>query len=51
MHFELTDEQQMIQQAAREFAQSEIVPVAAKFDRQPPSPGTRRRPQGAGGDG
>lgn len=32
MHFALTDEQQMIQNAAREFAQSEIAPVAAKFD-------------------
>lgn len=32
MHFELTEEQQMIQQAAREFAQSEIVPIAADHD-------------------
>mgnify|MGYP003645814197 CR=1 FL=1 len=32
MHFELNDEQQMIQSAAREFAQSEIAPVAARFD-------------------
>ncbi len=32
MHFELTEEQQMIQQAAREFAQSAIVPVAAHHD-------------------
>lgn len=32
MHFELTDEQQMIRAAAREFAQNEIAPVAAKFD-------------------
>lgn len=32
MQFELTDEQQMIQTAAREFAQREIVPVAARFD-------------------
>lgn len=32
MDFALTEEQQMIQDAAREFAQSEIAPVAAKFD-------------------
>ncbi|MBT8096488.1 MAG: acyl-CoA dehydrogenase family protein [Woeseia sp.] len=32
MDFRLTDEQQMIQAAAREFAQNEIAPVAAKFD-------------------
>jgi len=29
---QLTEEQQMIQEAAREFAQNEIAPVAAKFD-------------------
>ena len=32
MDFRLTEEQQMIQAAARDFAQSEIVPVAAEFD-------------------
>lgn len=32
MQFELTEEQQMIQSAARDFAQSEIVPIAAEFD-------------------
>ncbi len=32
MDFELTEEQQMIRDAAREFAQSEIAPVAAEFD-------------------
>lgn len=32
MHFELTEEQQMIRDAAREFAQKEIAPVAARFD-------------------
>ena len=32
MNFELTEEQLMIQQAARDFAQSEIVQVAAKHD-------------------
>ncbi|CAN5232602.1 acyl-CoA dehydrogenase family protein [soil metagenome] len=33
MDFELTDDQQMIQSAAREFAQSEIAPIAAEHDR------------------
>ncbi len=32
MDFALTQEQEMIQHAAREFAQSEIAPVAAEFD-------------------
>ena len=32
MDFSLTDDQQMIQAAAREFAQNEIAPVAAAFD-------------------
>lgn len=32
MDFRLTEEQQMIRDAAREFAQAEIVPIAAKFD-------------------
>jgi len=32
MNFELTDEQQMIQAAAREFAQKEIAPIAAIYD-------------------
>ena len=32
MHFELTDEQQLIRDAARDFAQNEIVPVAAAHD-------------------
>lgn len=32
MDFRLTDEQQMIQDAAREFARNEIAPVAAQFD-------------------
>jgi len=32
MDFQLTEEQQMIQAAAREFAQNEIVPVAARHD-------------------
>jgi alkylation response protein AidB-like acyl-CoA dehydrogenase len=32
MDFRLTDDQQMIQAAAREFAQNEIVPVAARHD-------------------
>ncbi len=32
MNFELTEDQQMIQTAAREFAQNEIAPIAAEFD-------------------
>lgn len=32
MHFELTEDQQMIQAAAREFAQKEIAPIAAELD-------------------
>jgi alkylation response protein AidB-like acyl-CoA dehydrogenase len=32
MDFRLTAEQEMIRDAAREFAQAEIVPIAAKFD-------------------
>ncbi|MGD9842559.1 MAG: acyl-CoA dehydrogenase family protein [Steroidobacteraceae bacterium] len=32
MDFALTEEQQMIQQAAHDFAQQEIAPVAAKYD-------------------
>jgi len=32
MDFALTEEQQLIEDAAREFAQNEIVPIAAKFD-------------------
>ena len=33
MDFRLSEEQQMIQAAAREFARSEIAPIAAEFDR------------------
>ena len=33
MNFELTDEQAMIQAMAREFAESEIAPIAAEIDR------------------
>lgn len=32
MNLELTEEQRMIQSAAREFAQNEIAPIAARFD-------------------
>lgn len=32
MDFRLTEEQQMIRDAARDFAQSEIVPIASEFD-------------------
>jgi len=34
MKLELTDEQQMIQAMAREFAQSEIAPIASEIDRE-----------------
>jgi alkylation response protein AidB-like acyl-CoA dehydrogenase len=34
MDFSLTEDQQMIRDAAREFAQNEIAPVAAEFDRR-----------------
>ncbi|MBN8431372.1 acyl-CoA dehydrogenase family protein [Microbulbifer salipaludis] len=33
MNFELSDEQQMIQEAARQFAQSELKPIAAELDK------------------
>jgi alkylation response protein AidB-like acyl-CoA dehydrogenase len=33
MQFGLTEEQKLIQQSARDFAQREIVPIAAEFDR------------------
>ncbi|MFH0777132.1 MAG: acyl-CoA dehydrogenase [Candidatus Eisenbacteria bacterium] len=33
MHFELTQEQKMIQDAARDFAEKEIAPVAAQLDK------------------
>src|SRR5690554_6172530 len=33
MNFELTEEQKMIQDMARKFAEREIKPVAAEFDR------------------
>jgi alkylation response protein AidB-like acyl-CoA dehydrogenase len=32
MHFELTEEQAMIQSAARDFAREQIIPIAAKHD-------------------
>lgn len=32
MNFQLSDEQQMMQSAAREFAQGEVAPIAAQFD-------------------
>lgn len=39
MHFELTEEQKMIQEMARKFAEREIAPVAAELDR------THRHPE------
>ena len=32
MDFRLTEEQQMIRDATRDFAQAEIVPIAAEFE-------------------
>ena len=40
MDFELTDEQQLIRDAVREFAEAEVAPIAAELDRDhrfPPS--------------
>jgi butyryl-CoA dehydrogenase len=34
MDFELTDEQQLIREAVREFAETEVTPIAAELDRQ-----------------
>jgi butyryl-CoA dehydrogenase len=34
MHFELTEEQKLVQQTARELAEREIAPAAAAFDRE-----------------
>ena len=34
MRLKLTDEQELIQATAREFAQSEIRPIAAEIDRE-----------------
>jgi alkylation response protein AidB-like acyl-CoA dehydrogenase len=34
LHFELTDEQKMIQQTAREFADNEVAPVADAHNRE-----------------
>jgi butyryl-CoA dehydrogenase len=33
MDFELTDEQQLIREAVREFAEAEVTPIAAEIDR------------------
>ena len=33
MDFELTDEQQLIRDAVREFAEAEVAPIAAEIDR------------------
>ena len=33
MDFELTDEQQLIRDAVREFAEAEVTPIAAEIDR------------------
>src|SRR5437667_12625680 len=34
MNFDLTDEQQMVQTMAREFAEGQIAPIAAEIDRE-----------------
>ena len=33
MDFDLTDEQELIREAVREFAESELAPIAAELDR------------------
>ena len=38
MDFELTDEQQLIRGAVREFAEAEVTPIAAEIDRDHRSP-------------
>jgi len=40
MHFEFTEEQLMIQSAARDFAREQIAPIAAKFDASGEFPAT-----------
>jgi len=47
MDFALTEEQQLIQDAAREFAQKEIAPVAAEFDASGEFPSETIRQAGA----
>ena len=42
-NFELTDEQQLVQKTARDFAKNEVLPKAAEIDRDAPPP------EGAGG--
>ncbi|HKX54922.1 MAG TPA: acyl-CoA dehydrogenase family protein, partial [Xanthomonadales bacterium] len=39
MHFDLTEEQAMIQAAARDFAREQIAPIAAQFDASGEFPG------------
>lgn len=46
MDFQLNEEQQMIQAAAREFAQNEIVPIAAEFDERSEFPSETIRKAG-----
>ncbi len=47
MHFELTEEQAMIQSAARDFAQAQIVPIAAQFDASGEFPSATIKQMGA----
>ena len=46
MHFQLTEEQEMIQAAARDFAQNEIAPIAAEFDERSEFPSETIRKAG-----
>lgn len=47
MHFELTEEQAMIQSVARDFAREQIAPIAAQFDASGEFPSATIRQMGA----
>ncbi len=47
MHFELTEEQAMIQSVARDFAREQIAPIAAQFDASGEFPAATIREMGA----
>lgn len=46
MHFEISDEQRMIQQMARDFAQREVAPVAAELDEKAEFPSRHLKQMG-----
>jgi butyryl-CoA dehydrogenase len=46
MHFEISDEQRMIQQMARDFAQKELAPVAAELDEKAEFPARHLKKMG-----